>query len=264
MKYFTRLLLATTMTFLGACEAPPKHTTLEKSQSPATTTDPAASEVSLTSDRSQFDQLRKDIPADVRRENDELAFIRELMSNVDEDPQKVRDRFSKVIRDKREKFDKNANKKREAYSKHERFNREAFLKKLKGEREEFIARKKLDSERRKEFFDEQEAQRQDYFSDEHESRKDFESTDQDLRKNFEAFVTEKTNQFNQEMRDYTTAYYERQKQLDLKKRAAEKAKELTKSNPKSEPSGPSPADPDLQEFEKIPKAPGTQLGTPGN
>ena len=36
-------------------------------------------EVSLKADRSEYDQLRKDMPAEVRKENDELAGILQML-----------------------------------------------------------------------------------------------------------------------------------------------------------------------------------------
>jgi hypothetical protein len=73
-------------------------------------------EFSLKEDRSYLDQIRSDTPEDVKKENDELAFIMKMMGEVRERPEKVRDRFSTEMRKRRERFNKLNQKDREAYN----------------------------------------------------------------------------------------------------------------------------------------------------
>lgn len=239
----------------------------ESSPTPPTTQ--VADEVSLKSDRSKYDELRKDEPEEVKRENDELALIREMMANADEEPGKIRDRFSKAMHDRRDKFDKIARHQRDDFNRREKKEREDFLKKIKDQRTEFQEKsKKATTEERKQFFSEQESQRSDFFADQNDHRKDFESTMNESRKTFEAYITERRNQFEHDMREYTTNYYDRRKNLDLKKRMDDKAKahakdaERAKADAAANGEGSArgehaPADPvndkDLDDFRAIPK-----------
>ena len=237
---------------------------------------PVPDEVSLQADRSQFDELRKDIPAETKRENDELAFIRGLMAEGTEEPSKVRDRFSKAIRDRRERFDRDMRKRRDDYTKVERKNREDFLKNAEREREG-IRKRQMSGDERKRFFADQDAKRQDFFSQQNDKRKDFESKVTEDRKAFEDYARERTNEFNAEYRDYTAAFYDRKKGIDMKKRAEKKAKEIEKrdaaSAPQSPIGGPAPSagmittpaaqsadDKVLEDFKNLPKLPATPLG----
>ncbi len=184
-------------------------------------------EVSLKEDRAQLDELRKDIPEDVRRDNDEVAFILKNMATMEEEASKVRDRFNTAVRKRRDKMDKQLRKEREDFSKTERSTREDFLKKLQSEREDFNSSKR-DSKERKKFFDKQDGVRKEFFADQSEKRKDFEGNVTERRKAFEDYVREQSNKFNQEHRAYSQAYVERRQALELKKRAEEKGKRLEK------------------------------------
>lgn len=232
-------------------------------------------EVSLKSDRSQYDDLRKDIPDEIRRENDELAFVRSLMATGEEEPPQIRERYSKAVRDRRDKFDKAMRRRRDDYSKTEKRKRDDFLKKLKDERETYLKEnvgKKTDSEKRRQFFEDQEARRQDFFSDEKDNRREFESEATEQRKNFESYLTERQNKFNQEIRDYSTSFAERRKALELKKKSEDKAKDLKKEKSResgqasgikiqsASPHEPATGDPDLEQFKQIPQGPATPLG----
>lgn len=219
-------------------------------------------EVSLKEDRSQLDGMRQEVSEDVRRENDELALILGLMSKGDEEPSKVRERFNKLLRGKREKTDREFRKARENYTDNERKKRDIFLRDLKAEREEFLKRKGLSPQERREFFSEQDNKRNTYFADERDKRKEFESEITEKRREFEDYWRERNNEFNQEHRTYTTAYYERRKALDLKKRTEEKAKEKARRS-----GGPSagatilPSDQDpMADFRNLPQVPVTPLG----
>ncbi len=257
-------------------------------------------EVSLKADRSDLDQLRAEIPEELKRQNDEIALILSFINkDSEEEPNKVRDRFSAALRKRREALDKQLRRTRESFSKKEKQEREEFLKKSKAERVDFLESKRS-PEDRKRFFEDQDDRRKSFFNDSAERRKDFESGVQDERKRMEDFTREKQNQFNQEWREYQTRYNERKKQNDLKKRMEQKARDLERRGQPVVPPGSSsnvsgsvvggvsanidsassaggrPVDPapqrratlesspedSLKEFDKIPQGPGISL-TPG-
>lgn len=236
----------------------------------------AVSEVSLKADRSAMDEARKDIPEEIRRENDEIAgLLSFVVRESDEEPNRLRDRFSSALRKKRERSDRELRKKRDDFTATERKKREEFLKKLKTDRDEFTSGRRRSTEERKRFFDDQDTSRRDFFSNERDLRKDFESSMQETRKNTEDYIREKQNAFNQDLRAYQQRYTERKRTLDLKKRAEEKARSLERAGKPvhvaplsvsggTEPearalpaSTPSP-DP-LAEFDRIPSGPGVPL-----
>lgn len=259
------------------------------------TSSETASEISLKADRSELDKFRTEIPEEVKRQNDEIALILSFINReTEEDPNKVRDRFSSALRKRREASDKHLRRTRESFSKREKQEREDFLKRSKDERTDFLDRKRSPDDRKR-FFEDQEDKRKVFFADQTEKRKDFESSVQEERKRMEDFVREKQNQFNQEWRDYLTRYTERKKQNDLKKRMEQKARELERRGqpvPKApdqptgqlSPSVPSDAlassidtsnsvsysrgtltsspEESLKEFDSIPQGPGVPL-TPG-
>jgi hypothetical protein len=221
-------------------------------------------EVSLKQDRSALSNERKDIPEDIKRSNDELSFIRGLMGQADEEPAKIRERFNKALRDRRTKFDKLMKERRDDFTKEEKRARDEFLGWLKADRNRFVKRNpKANSDRRKTFFDGQETRRADFFANERDRRRDFESRSMEERKTFEDYVRERTNEFNQELRAYTATYYDRKKNLDLKKKADEKARRSSgaKAATTKAPTPGEPVDPDLEAFQNIPKTPAQPLGS---
>jgi hypothetical protein len=240
---------------LVACGVTSKHSTEDKkANAPVEVSD----EVSLKADRSQYADMRKDISEEVKKENDELAIVLDMLTKGDEEPNKIRDRFDKAIRSRRDKEDKILRKKRDDFTKNERKSRDEFLAKLKSDRDEFVKRK-MTSEERKKMFDDQDTKRHEYFADEQDKRREFESDISENRKTFEDYAREKQNKFNSDLREYTTNYYERQKGLALKKRAEEKAKVLRDAEAKKQAEEAN-RDPLLDEFKQIPKTPPTQLG----
>ena len=168
---------------------------------------------SLTKDRSELAELRKDIPEETQRTNDEKALLNEWMSDFRYAPEQVRDKFNNLVRKKRELFNKDLTKQRDSFSKEEKKAREDFLEQLKEDREQFLTRK-TDSQKKQDFFYEQDTDRRDYFSNQRERRDEFESDQREKRKDFEDYVKEKTDEFNFELKDYTVKYkqYQDQKQ----------------------------------------------------
>ena len=184
----------------------------------------SAAEVSLKADRSEFDELRKDMPPEVRKENDELAGILQMLRNPNgeyERPERIRERFSKIMRDKRSRNDKQFRQEREDFNRLEKDKREEFTETQKSEKEDFLG-DKPSSEKRKRFFDKQEEKRSCFYDDAREKRRSFEAEISTRRRNFEDYVREKTNLFNAELRNYQKEYDERRKGEDLKRRIEQK------------------------------------------
>ena len=201
---------------------------------------------SLKADREAFDKLRKDIPADVRKENDEKAFMDGLLtSDFSRTPSEVRSKFSSIIGKKRELFQKDMTKQRETFSNDQRKAREEYSKNAAEKRKEF-AKAKTTSDERTEFFKNLEAQRKNFYEAQNEKRNEFEANARDKRKDFDDYIRSKTDEFNQLHRDYTKRYEENKKAVaDQKKAALEKSKNLQKSVD--------------QEYEEIRKKPATPL-----
>lgn len=255
-------------------------------------------EVSLRSDRSDLDQARKDIPDEIKKQNDEIAMLMSfVVRDSEEEPSRLRERFSTALRKKRDAIDKKVRRARDDFSKKEKADRDAFLKKSKADRDRFVSgSSRRSSDDRKRFFDDQEDARKSFFADQQEKRKDFESRINDERKDSEDFIREKQNAFNQELRGYQARYTERKRQLDLKKDMEKKSREMERAGkpvqpvtpatsvpssagaagtalpaPGSSTLSPSPYDPTapqlaptdpMAEFDKIPPGPGTPL-SPG-
>jgi hypothetical protein len=175
----------------------------------------------LKKDQEELEQLRKDIPEDIKKQNDETAYIYSMMAEVSVEPSRVREQFQSKIRKKREVFDKDMTKERETFTKNERKVRDEFLKAQSKKRDAFLASKPT-KERRDDFFKEHEEIRKDYFANEREQRSEFDSSVRERRSNFEDYIREMTNKFNQEHRDYTKRYDDMKKKKDKEKEEKEK------------------------------------------
>lgn len=225
----------------------------------------------LSADRKKLEELRNEIPEDRKTQNDELAFVLQLMSEHKKSPSEVRSKFDDALRKKREKFSKDMTKERENFNKVERKNREEFLKNMDSERKDFM-RVKHPKEERDDFFARQDARRKEYFEDQREKRNDFESDMTERRKNFEDYAREKTSEFNQEWRSYQKRYDEIKKEKEAEK-TAEKMKMSTGSLADKKPQDASnyrlvpndfPGESNevksfLQELEEAHSYPGTKL-----
>lgn len=230
-----KLLLCLAILSLCACQNSSKKTSYSENDE----------EVSLKADRSNFDDLRKDMSPEAKKENDELAGILQLLRNPDgnyEAPEKVRERFNKILRDKRTRQDKQFRTEREDFNRLEKDKREEFTESQKSEREDFLSDKPT-SEKRKRFFDKQEEKRSRFYDDARERRRTFEDQISTRRRNFEDYVREKTNLFNQEYRNYQKEYDEHRKGEDLKKRMGEKASTMKRQGtPVPQPNNSGPTD----------------------
>lgn len=180
-----------------------------------------STEYSIQADRSELSELRKQIPVEKKRKNDELALVLELMQELKLHPSKVRSRFDKVLRKKRNKFNKDLRKERDAFNKDERKKRDQFLDDLKRKRKRFRALKTT-RDQQKSFNEEYREQREDFFNEAREKRLEQESEWRQERRDFEAYIREKRSEFNDEMRSYNKRYYEYHKAKKLQKRMKSK------------------------------------------
>ncbi len=204
---------------------------------------------SLKADREALEALRKNIPAEVKKDNDEKAFMDDMMSDLSKNPSDVRGKFQSIVNKKRETFNKDMTKKREDFSKAQSKDREAFSKE-QGEQRKDFTKKRTSSSERTDFYDDLEGKRKDFYSGQKEKRDAFEEDMRDKRKNFDDYIRAKTDEFNQLHRDYTKRYEENLKaKADLKKQAEEKRKNLQKDLDK--------------EYESIRQKPATPLGAEG-
>ena len=230
-------------------------------------------ELSLKADRSALDEERKQIPPETKRSNDEMALILQLMQTNDlgemQDPSKIRERFDKVVREKRTKLDREVQKSRADFAKNEKTSRDLYFANLKTKREEF-AKEKHDSETRSQFFSDQDQKRRDFTADLQEKRSSFETDVREKRKDFEDYIHERQSSFNDEYRSYSKRYDEARKNNSLKKNMQEKERKMkTEQLQRSTIGGEStvgtptalkPANQkDLDDFQSFPKTPGQPL-----
>lgn len=225
-------------------------------------------ELSLKEDRSQLEQLRKEVPDDIKKDNDELAFIMKMMGEVKERPDRIRDRFNSEVRKRRDKFSKINQKEREQFNLKSKKERDDFLKKMDKERTEF-SKGKPSSDERKEFFNEQETKRREFFSKQSDERREFDAKMRERQSDFDAYLRDQTGEFNQEHRAYGERF--RQWEKDKKQFEEEKRKYEKEQRAKGVIPGMSTSsgatrtdqsnipevqkyqyDKDLAEFEKIP------------
>ena len=181
------------------CQLQTSHETPDTGTSPnSTLVDP---KYSLSKDRSEFDKLRENVPADTKKTNDEKALTAEWFAETKYDPEKIRDKYDTLVRKKRDLFNKDMTKAREIFNKEEQKKRAEFLKELELERKDFTGRK-ADRDKKNEFFNEQDEKRKNFMADQKDKREDFESDSREKRKNFEDYLKEKSNDFSSELKAY--------------------------------------------------------------
>lgn len=178
----------------------------------------AKEELSLKKDSEDIARLRKDIPEEKREANDDLRDILSTLGEVKNPPSEQREKFERRMRNIREKQRLARQRSRDTFNKDERKKREDFLKDLKLARERFM-RSKAEKDEKREFFDKQEDARKEYFADERDTRRDFESDMRQKENDQTAFYREKSDEFNKELKIYTTKYNEMQKAASDRDRA---------------------------------------------
>ncbi len=185
---------------LSSCRSKP---TLEKE----------VEEVSLKDDRGELDDLRKSIPPEKRKENDELALMLRIMADKTQAPSNVRTKFFSFLRKKREEFSRAQRLERDKFNQEERSNREKFLRDLREQRDAYY-RKSVKPEEKRRFNHELNDKRDRFFSETREKRMSFEEDYRAKSKNFEAMVMDRTNEFNEHLREYSKNYDEAKKQKE--------------------------------------------------
>lgn len=175
-------------------------------------------EVSLKADRSDLDELRKEVPEEKRKENDELALILQVMNAKDKKPYEIREKFSSIMRKKRDEFYKSQRRTREDFSRRERVEREKFTKEQKEISDRFY-RYKPSADERRNFSQEHTSRNQKYYSDSRERRQAFEDEMRTKDKDFSALLTDKNKEFDEHFKSYQKEFKEK---MDLE--AAKKKK----------------------------------------
>ncbi len=259
-NFFPRGLILSTLVFLSACSS----MSSSRSGNSAGLSDKSSGlsaekieselggEVSIKADRSHLEELRKDIPEEIKVANDELALIMSLMGEVKEKPDSIRTRFQRQVAKKREDFRRRTNKLRQDFNKTERADRDKFLKNLSQERAKFN-KEKPDRETTRNFYSEQDLKRREFLSNQKDQRAEFEGELRARTKDFDEDVRLKTKEFNDQYRIYSQRF-----------REAEKAKkDSARAKPVQNPQGVA-VDPKtksvLKEFEEMKAVPGTALG----
>lgn len=208
MKQMTeKLVVVLCLVGLTSCKTAPANNRYRDPKASGALVD---SQYSLQADRDKLEELRKEIPAEIKTANDEEAFIPQLLGDGTRPPQDIRILFDQSLRKKRELFDRDMTREREAFGKQNKKLRDNFLATQGKERADF-SKRKPSRDRSSEFFKDQDLKRQNFFADERERSSDFDAQSRDKRKNFEDYTRAKTNEFNAEMRAYTKRYEDAQK-----------------------------------------------------
>ena len=167
-------------------------------------------EMSLKADRDELKELRKDVPAEKQKSNDELALYLQLIKQGSEQPQMVRDKFTVLVERRRTSFRERVAKLRENYRRDEAKRRDEYLDGQKTKRTDYLAKKRT-PEQMRDFFAKQDKERQSFFADERDRRTSFESDVSAQSKDFDSYMREKTNEFNEKYRLYSKKFSERPK-----------------------------------------------------
>ncbi len=197
-------------------------------------------EVSLSTDRKEIESLRSEIPEETRRENDELAFITELMAEPKTHPSRLRQRYQYVTQKKREDFRRKVKKLRDDFKKEETKRRGSFLK-IAQEKRSQINPKELDRKEVQQRYKELDEERREFFSSERDRRKNFESELNAHSKDFNDEMRMKGREFSDQITQYTrryNAYQREQKEKSKVKRSTIKNEFEEMRNVPSEPLEP--------------------------
>jgi hypothetical protein len=162
-------------------------------------------EVSLKDDRRSVEELRKNIPEEKRKENDELKEILSMFGTVKEEPSRIQDRYQRATQRMREKFHRDTERERQNFDRNEKKQRDDFNRKMTDEKDKFT-NSKPSSEDRKRFFDDQEQKRRDFNEDERTKRDDFNRDAREKADDFNSTMHDKDQEFNDEYRAYNTRY----------------------------------------------------------
>lgn len=186
-------------------------------------------ETSLSDDRAAIEELRKNIPAERKAENDALKQILDVTLEVKDPPERVREKFSRQTQRMRQDFQKQIRRERDDFNTAEKRKRDEFFDKLKLERDEF-SKRNASREARKDFYNDQDERRRRFMADQKDARDRFNSDMKQRQDDFNVMMREKNNEFNQEMRNYTVRYNEKKK-LEEAQRLQRNAEKLNAAPP---------------------------------
>lgn len=168
-------------------------------------------EMSLKADRDHLAEMRKDIPQEVQKANDELALQLNLMKGGTEAPASVRDRFNSLVMRKRSDFRAKVDRLRSDYRAQETRRREDFMQAQKKKRESFLSGKRERAEITR-FNTDMEKERVRFNADERDRRQNFEAELNSSSKDFESYMRERQKEFNEQYRLYSKKYSEKPKE----------------------------------------------------
>jgi len=221
-----------------------------RSKKPATASE-VSSEFKLKKDRSALERLRKDVPEEVKSQNDESAYLLSLFQDAGKNPQAVSSRFNDDVRRKRDEFSKWERQTRENFNRKENQRREDYMAEAKKKRED-PGVKKMKSDERSRFFQDVETDRRQYFFGESDSRKNLDSELRQKRSDFEAQMRDLRTRFDHEYKTYSKDYNE-------KKKSSGGSSVVQQVAPKSSvPAGFT--DKDMRDLESIPQGKKSSLG----
>jgi hypothetical protein len=215
-------------------------------------------EISLDKDREELNELRKDIPEDIKKENDDLAFILNLFNDPKRDPNKIRREFDKTISNNRKKKEREFKVKRQEFTAKERQSRKDFVSQASKKRNDFLKSKK-EKEEKKDFFDRERDERKIYFANEKEKRNVFESEMRSNKKDFDDFLRDKRKEFDDHLRAFKKEQDEIKRKEKLEKEQNHKS---TSFNPSKQPLSPENQS-YLEDFKKIPDETAAKLEPKG-
>jgi len=208
MNWITALALA--FAIAGCAARQPRPEQVRKDDRKKIETE-LGTEMSLKADRDSLAELRKDIPAETQKTNDELAVQLNLMKQGTEAPATFRDRFTSLIQGKRSDFRKKVERLRNDFRTEETRRREDFQTKQRNKREAYY-KGKHDREATNRFSADLERERLRFFADERDRRSSFESELNARSKDFESYMRERNNEFNEQYRLYSKKFSEKPKE----------------------------------------------------
>lgn len=203
-------------------------------------------EISLSEDRTHLEELRQDIPEEIKKENDELAFVLKLFDDKKRNPTTIQQEFNRRVSSVRQKSQRYFRKLRKNFDKEEKAKRKEFLKKAKEERTNFL-KKKQSKENRDDFFNEEKSKGKEFFAEEREKRRDFESETRARQKDFESQLRDRRKEFDQRMKEFRD---QQRADNEAKKQFGQKVQPEQLSNSHQSY---------LEEFKEIPRDSGEKL-----
>ncbi len=204
IRHSSAVFLFAAVAFTGCAQTPDKRIADDRKN----VEQELSGEMSLKADREQLAEMRKDIPQEKQKSNDELALYLQLMRQGTEQPQMVHDKFSVIVQKRRTIFRDKVAKLRDSYHKSEAKRREEFLAEQKAKRDSYQSSKRTSTELH-DFYTASDKDRQSFFAEERDRRQAFEAEVSAQSKDFDSYMREKTNEFNEQYRLYSKKFSEK-------------------------------------------------------